>query len=64
MLRAIKIPGIHYEYRDFSNFLAQNETLAISFDTDFDANAGAKSVLFVISVEDAHFIHALLFVVR
>ena len=21
----IKIPGIHYEYRDFSNFLAQNE---------------------------------------
>jgi hypothetical protein len=22
--RAIKIPGIHYEYRGFSNFLAQN----------------------------------------
>ena len=21
----IKIPGIHYEYRDFSNFLRQNE---------------------------------------
>ena len=28
----IKIPGIHYEYRDFSNFLARNEN-------------GAKSIL-------------------
>ena len=26
----IKTPGIHYEYRDFSNFLAQNENASKS----------------------------------
>ena len=38
----IKIPGIHYEYRVFSNFLAQNGTYQILFDTNFDTNAGSN----------------------
>ncbi len=42
----IKIPGIHYEYRDFSNFFRIFEVDRILFDTNFDTNAGSGLVFF------------------